>query len=144
MLERRGIISGYEGSKPRRVLVENTEQIVGLGPRKPESFEPPDDESPCSPGLFDQLKSGHVCRSASRLASSSIRASGAPMQTWIPPPKPMCCAGVLTCDVELVRSLEHARVAVRGAEEQCDLRSARDRHVADREVVRQHPALEQL
>ncbi len=29
MLERRGIISGYEGSKPRRVLVENTEQIVG-------------------------------------------------------------------------------------------------------------------
>jgi DNA segregation ATPase FtsK/SpoIIIE, S-DNA-T family len=29
MLERRGIISGYEGSKPRRVLVESTEQIVG-------------------------------------------------------------------------------------------------------------------
>ncbi len=29
MLERRGIISGYEGSKPRRVLVETTEQIVG-------------------------------------------------------------------------------------------------------------------
>jgi DNA segregation ATPase FtsK/SpoIIIE, S-DNA-T family len=28
MLERRGIISGYEGSKPRRVLVESTEQIV--------------------------------------------------------------------------------------------------------------------
>jgi S-DNA-T family DNA segregation ATPase FtsK/SpoIIIE len=29
MLERRGIISGYEGSKPRRVLVENTEHIAG-------------------------------------------------------------------------------------------------------------------
>src|SRR5207244_8487915 len=29
MLERRGIISGYEGSKPRRVLVESPEQIVG-------------------------------------------------------------------------------------------------------------------
>ena len=28
MLERRGIISGYEGSKPRRVLVESVEQIV--------------------------------------------------------------------------------------------------------------------
>jgi len=25
MLERRGIISGYEGSKPRRVLVQETE-----------------------------------------------------------------------------------------------------------------------
>jgi S-DNA-T family DNA segregation ATPase FtsK/SpoIIIE len=25
MLERRGIISGYEGSKPRRVLVEEAE-----------------------------------------------------------------------------------------------------------------------
>jgi hypothetical protein len=25
MLERRGIISGYEGSKPRRVLVSETE-----------------------------------------------------------------------------------------------------------------------
>src|SRR5437773_374710 len=25
-------------------------------------------------------------------ASSSTRARGAPMQTWIPPPKPMCCA----------------------------------------------------
>ena len=25
MLERRGIISGYEGSKPRRVLVEESE-----------------------------------------------------------------------------------------------------------------------
>ena len=29
MLERRGIISGYEGSKPRRVLVEDTEHIAG-------------------------------------------------------------------------------------------------------------------
>jgi S-DNA-T family DNA segregation ATPase FtsK/SpoIIIE len=28
MLERRGIISGYEGSKPRRVLVTDTEQIL--------------------------------------------------------------------------------------------------------------------
>src|ERR687889_71399 len=28
MLERRGIISGYEGSKPRRVLVDESEQIV--------------------------------------------------------------------------------------------------------------------
>jgi S-DNA-T family DNA segregation ATPase FtsK/SpoIIIE len=28
MLERRGIISGYEGSKPRRVLVSDTEQIL--------------------------------------------------------------------------------------------------------------------
>jgi DNA segregation ATPase FtsK/SpoIIIE, S-DNA-T family len=28
MLERRGIISGYEGSKPRRVLVESTENIA--------------------------------------------------------------------------------------------------------------------
>jgi S-DNA-T family DNA segregation ATPase FtsK/SpoIIIE len=28
MLERRGIISGYEGSKPRRVLVGESEQIV--------------------------------------------------------------------------------------------------------------------
>jgi DNA segregation ATPase FtsK/SpoIIIE, S-DNA-T family len=28
MLERRGIISGYEGSKPRRVLVSEGEQIV--------------------------------------------------------------------------------------------------------------------
>jgi S-DNA-T family DNA segregation ATPase FtsK/SpoIIIE len=28
MLERRGIISGYEGSKPRRVLVEDTEHIA--------------------------------------------------------------------------------------------------------------------
>jgi S-DNA-T family DNA segregation ATPase FtsK/SpoIIIE len=28
MLERRGIISGYEGSKPRRVLVSESEQIV--------------------------------------------------------------------------------------------------------------------
>ncbi len=29
MLERRGIISGYEGSKPRRVLVEDNEHIAG-------------------------------------------------------------------------------------------------------------------
>ncbi|TML01639.1 MAG: hypothetical protein E6G36_13065 [Actinobacteria bacterium] len=28
MLERRGIISGYEGSKPRRVLMPESEQIV--------------------------------------------------------------------------------------------------------------------
>jgi S-DNA-T family DNA segregation ATPase FtsK/SpoIIIE len=28
MLERRGIISGYEGSKPRRVLVSESEQIL--------------------------------------------------------------------------------------------------------------------
>ena len=28
MLERRGIISGYEGSKPRRVLVEDTEHVA--------------------------------------------------------------------------------------------------------------------
>ena len=28
MLERRGIISGYEGSKPRRVLVSESEEIV--------------------------------------------------------------------------------------------------------------------
>jgi DNA segregation ATPase FtsK/SpoIIIE, S-DNA-T family len=28
MLERRGIISGYEGSKPRRVLVGESEQII--------------------------------------------------------------------------------------------------------------------
>ena len=28
MLERRGIISGYEGSKPRRVLVSSHEEIV--------------------------------------------------------------------------------------------------------------------
>jgi hypothetical protein len=28
MLERRGIISGYEGSKPRRVLISDAEQIV--------------------------------------------------------------------------------------------------------------------
>ena len=28
--------------------------------------------------------------SASTLAASSIRASGAPMHTWMPPPKPMC------------------------------------------------------
>jgi S-DNA-T family DNA segregation ATPase FtsK/SpoIIIE len=27
MLERRGIISGYEGSKPRRVLVDSVEQV---------------------------------------------------------------------------------------------------------------------
>jgi DNA segregation ATPase FtsK/SpoIIIE, S-DNA-T family len=30
MLERRGIISGYEGSKPRRVLVSEGEQIAGV------------------------------------------------------------------------------------------------------------------
>jgi hypothetical protein len=28
MLERRGIISGYEGSKPRRVLISESEQIL--------------------------------------------------------------------------------------------------------------------
>ena len=28
MLERRGIISGYEGSKPRRVLVSESDQIL--------------------------------------------------------------------------------------------------------------------
>src|SRR4051812_47326501 len=40
--------------------------------------------------------------------------------------------------VELVRPLEDARVAVRGAEEQRDLAAARDRRVADREAVREH------
>jgi S-DNA-T family DNA segregation ATPase FtsK/SpoIIIE len=30
MLERRGIISGYEGSKPRRVLVSETEHVTGV------------------------------------------------------------------------------------------------------------------
>jgi hypothetical protein len=28
MLERRGIISGYEGSKPRKVLISDAEHIV--------------------------------------------------------------------------------------------------------------------
>ena len=33
MLERRGIISGYEGSKPRRVLIESGQQpsVIGAG-----------------------------------------------------------------------------------------------------------------
>jgi hypothetical protein len=29
MLERRGIISGYEGSKPRRVLVDESQLTTG-------------------------------------------------------------------------------------------------------------------
>jgi hypothetical protein len=32
MLERRGIISGYEGSKPRRVLVEEHQLATLIGP----------------------------------------------------------------------------------------------------------------
>jgi S-DNA-T family DNA segregation ATPase FtsK/SpoIIIE len=28
MLERRGVISGYEGSKPRRVLIEDVHQVL--------------------------------------------------------------------------------------------------------------------
>jgi hypothetical protein len=28
MLERRGVISGYEGSKPRRVLIDDAHQVV--------------------------------------------------------------------------------------------------------------------
>ena len=51
---------------------------------------------------------------------------------------------VLARNVELVGTVEHARVAVRRTEEQGDLRSPRDRYAAEREVVRQHPALEQL
>ena len=66
------------------------------------------------------------------------------MQTWMPPPKPDVLRGVLPADVELVGPLEDARIAVRRSEQQRDLRAARDRHVADRKVVRQHPALEEL
>ena len=45
MLERRGIISGYEGSKPRRVLVDETElerfvSATCKGPCKDLSFRP--------------------------------------------------------------------------------------------------------
>ena len=43
-------------------------------------------------GSTASSSSGARPTSACRLASSSMRASGAPMQTWMPPPKPMCSA----------------------------------------------------
>ena len=82
--------------------------------------------------------------SAPSAAASSIRASGAPMQTWMPPPKPMCSAAFSRADVEGVGVGEHARVAVGRAEEQRDLLAARDGLAGDLDAVLEHPALEQL
>ena len=48
MLERRGIISGYEGSKPRQVLVSEAElprvlERLSGGPAAPDDAQPEDD-----------------------------------------------------------------------------------------------------
>jgi len=42
MLERRGVISGYEGSKPRRVLIgeDDMERILNQAPRSRQSTAP--------------------------------------------------------------------------------------------------------
>jgi DNA segregation ATPase FtsK/SpoIIIE, S-DNA-T family len=45
MLERRGIISGYEGSKPRQVLVSMADLPRILGGGEPQPADPPELES---------------------------------------------------------------------------------------------------
>ena len=62
--------------------------------------------------------------SAPSAAASSMRASGAPMQTWMPPPKPMCSAAFSRETSKAIGVVEHPRVAVRRAEQQ--------RHLLDR------------
>ncbi len=45
MLERRGVISGYEGSKPRQVLITRADMARVLGPSPGGTVAPPDDET---------------------------------------------------------------------------------------------------
>ena len=47
MLERRGIISGYEGSKPRQVLVSmaDLQRVLGGGSAEPRAADAPPVES---------------------------------------------------------------------------------------------------
>ena len=66
------------------------------------------------------------------------------MQTWMPPPKPMCSAAFARPTSRRSGVLEDARVAVRGAEEHRDHLAARDRRAGDLDAVLEHPALEQL
>ncbi len=63
---------------------------------------------------------GNRSRSWSSTTRPSARANGAPRQKWIPAPKLMSCE-LGTADVEAVGIVEHARVAVRGAEQGDDL-----------------------
>src|SRR5262249_61587986 len=51
---------------------------------------------------------------------------------------------VLAADVEVVRLVEDAGIAVRRAEQERQLLAAGDRNLADREVVPQDPTLEEL
>ena len=53
MLERRGIISGYEGSKPRQVLVSMADlpRVLGGGSAEPKGSAPADEETGEQPEL---------------------------------------------------------------------------------------------
>ena len=141
MLERRGIISGYEGSKPRRVLVSESEQIrlnpdsqagrgasarSGLGrtprPRRLRrsrlasggAFEAPDDEGArparllrepeVGPGAPQGVDARLELDARERRADADVDAAA----------EADVLRRVLAADVELVRTLEHAGVAVRG------------------------------
>ncbi|MHB9112382.1 MAG: FtsK/SpoIIIE family DNA translocase [Thermoleophilia bacterium] len=67
MLERRGVISGYEGSKPRRVLIgeDDLERILNDAPRSRQSAAPAAEDTydtspevPAAPGFDDRLDDG--------------------------------------------------------------------------------------
>jgi S-DNA-T family DNA segregation ATPase FtsK/SpoIIIE len=56
MLERRGVISGYEGSKPRQVLVSEADLprvLAALHERAPVGAAPTADEPPVEPPLSE-------------------------------------------------------------------------------------------
>src|SRR5438270_3343859 len=115
-----------------------------LGARERKRLEPPDHEGARPARLLDELEvrpeppqrlhAGLELDAGERRADADVD----------PAAEADVLGRVLPAGVELVRPVEDTRVAVRGAEEQRDLRAARNRRLADREVVRQDPALEEL
>ena len=95
-------------------------------------------------GSLARESPGARSTSAPSAASSSIRASGRADADVDAAAEADVLGGVRAADVEGVRVGEHPRVAVRGAEQQRDLRAARHRLAGDLDAVLEHPALEQL
>ena len=112
------------------------------GAPEPQLLQAPDDERARVLRLFDELEAGQRIRQRlhARLElDPRERRSDADVDAAA---EADVLRRVLAPGVERVRRVEDARIAVCRTEQHRDLRAARNRHVADREIVRQHPALE--
>src|SRR5690349_16688414 len=107
-------------------------------------FETPDDERAGPPGLFGELKVRPElaeCIHARLELDAGERGADADVNAAA---EADVLGGVGATDVEIVGSLEDAGVSVRRAEEERQLRAERNRDVADRKAVLEHPPLEEL